>query len=355
MQAEPIFILDAPHYHRVRLGERHRFRGVALAIGDDARVIRTLVVRASGTVCLEAAVDLASEDVARILPRIASAARCRFAFDMPVDASTYTIHGRFDDGVEVPLFVFDAAGAPDASALRRGADVMPLPPADLLMRTQGGDDVEAYRDSMISAHHTLRALLAASGIDPARVRRVLDIGCGTGRLLAGWHLDDRSRELTGADIDRACVEWTSAHLPDVAHWHVSAIEPPLPFSSGSFDVVQLASVFTHLSIEQQEAWVRELARLVRPGGACIVTLLGETYAAMLDDAQRRRLAEAGHLESASGEEGSGEFCAFHESWFARRLFEQCFARVDCYPGGQPAFPPRLFPMASLQDVYILHI
>jgi SAM-dependent methyltransferase len=357
MPGEPVFILDAPHYHRVRPGKRHQFRGLALAIpdGSGARVIRTVVVRESGTVCLEAAVDRESEDVARILPSIAGAGRCRFAFILSVDAATYTLHGRFEEGAEVPLFVFDTAGAPDARVMLDGAGALPVPPASLLTRTQGGDDAEAYRDSIISAHHMLRTLLTSSGVDPARVGRVLDIGCGTGRLLAGWHLDDRSRELTGVDIDRECMAWTAAHLPGVAQWHASDIRPPLPFSSGSFDLVQLASVFTHLSIELQEAWVRELARLARPGGAVVVTLHGEPYAWILDDAQRRRLATGGHVEQPAGEEGSGGYRAFHEPGFARQLFRQSFSRVDFYPRGQPAFPPRQFPMASLQDVYILHV
>jgi SAM-dependent methyltransferase len=357
MPGEPVFILDAPHYHRIHHQERHRFRGLALAIpdGGDARVIRTIVVRERGTICLEAAVDRESEDVGRFLSRLPAAVHCRFAFDLTVHASTYTMHGRFDDGAEVPLFVFEAAGASGARAMLDGASAMPVPPAGLLRRTQGGDDAESYRDSIISAHQTLRVLLTASGIDPSRVRRVLDIGCGTGRLLAGWHLDDRTRELAGADIDRECVAWTSAHLPGVARWHASELHPPLSFNAGSFDLIQLVSVFTHLSIAMQETWLRELARLVRPGGVVIVTLHGEPYAWMLDDAQRRQLAEAGHLEGAEGEEGSSAYSAFHEPGFARRLLGHHFSRVDWYPRGQPAFPPRNFPMASLQDVYVLHV
>jgi SAM-dependent methyltransferase len=357
MPGEPVFILDAPHYHRVRPGERHQFRGLALAMPDGAgaRVIRTLVVRESGAVCLEAAVDRESEDVARILTSVAAAARCRFAFTLSVDAAIYTLHGRFDDGVEVPLFVFDTDGAPDARVMLDSAGALPVPPARLLTRTQGGDDAEAYRDSIISAHYMLRTLLTSSGFDPARVRRVLDIGCGTGRLLAGWHLDDGSRQLTGVDIDRECIAWTAAHLPGVAQWHASDILPPLPFSSGSFDLVHVVSVFTHLSIERQEAWVRELARLARPGGAVVVTLHGEPYAWILEEAQRRGLAAAGHVEQPLGEEGSSGFGAFHEPGFARQLFGQYFSRVDFYARGQPAFPPRQFPMASLQDVYILHV
>jgi SAM-dependent methyltransferase len=403
---DPIFILDAPHYHRVQVGQLNRFRGLVLALpvadgavsaesdaanarADASAAVRAVVVREAAAIRAEAAVDRESADLARVTSatRPPGADRCRFELDLDVRSGTaYVFYGRCADGREVPLFVYDTAlaqrDADGQDARLRAASVMPMPPRDLLIATQGGDDVEAYRDSLLSAHTTLRSLLFASGIDPARVRNVLDIGCGTGRLLAGWHLDDAvSRELVGVDIDPACIAWNREHLPGVARWEVSALDPPLPFDSASFDLVLLASVFTHLSLDRQQRWARELARLIRPDGAAIVTLCGEPYAALLLDPDRQRLLrDAGHVEVESGDEGGATYVAFHEPRFARGLFSEAFTHVDLYPRGIPhergaasqsqarannahvmhtergralPTPPHLFPMAALQDVYIL--
>jgi len=368
----PIFILDEPHYHRARLGQRQRFRGVALAIEPPA--IHAVVVRERGVIRAEAFVDGESADVASVTRAsgLPDAERCRFALDLDVRGGTaYVFHGRCVDGTEVPLFVYDLTGAEDEAdrqaACLRAVCEMPMPPADLLLVTQGGTDVESYRDSIVSAHLALRALLGRSGVDPDRVRRMLDIGCGTGRLLAGWRLDemmsegrDEPRTLVGVDIDAACIEWNRTHLPDVADWEVGSLGPPLTFADrtvegATFDLIVLASVFTHLSLDRQRGWVRELARLVRPDGAVVITLHGEPYAAALLDPDRQRmLREAGHLELETDREGGHAYLAFHEERFAYDLFGDAFAQVDGYPRGVPSSgPPRLFPCAALQDVYIL--
>ena len=46
----------------------------------------------------------------------------------------------------------------------------------------------------------------------------------------------------------------------------------LPYPDGSFDAVIAHSVFTHLPEQQHLHWMRELARVTRPGGVFCLTL-----------------------------------------------------------------------------------
>ncbi len=320
---QPVFWLDEPHYHRVRPGEVHRFRGFALAVEGDA--IDTLTAGSH-----EVVVNVQSPDGAAFVnhPR---AQTCRFDFEMRID-------GPFQfraNGETLFFYTMPQQSLPDI-------DAIPTPPAEIITVTQGGGDIESYRDSILSGLTTMKTLLDH---DP---RDILDIGCGTGRLLIGWWAEDQGRRLAGADINPDLIRWDRENLPRVANWQVCGLEPPLPLPDASFDLIQLVSVFTHLTLPRQRAWVEEIRRLLRPGGTAIITLHGEIYAALLlDDTLRQQFELDGHVSVARGAEGENAFGSFHTPRFARELFYDF--EVAFYERG----PRDVFPIASLQDVYVL--
>jgi hypothetical protein len=45
------------------------------------------------------------------------------------------------------------------------------------------------------------------------------------------------------------------------------------------DCIYAISVFTHLSAELQDLWMKELRRIVRPGGHLLITTHGESFRA----------------------------------------------------------------------------
>jgi len=56
---------------------------------------------------------------------------------------------------------------------------------------------------------------------------------------------------------------------------VSDYNPPLPFDNGYFDAIYAFSVFTHLPAKVEENWLRELARITKPGSVLILSSCGE--------------------------------------------------------------------------------
>ena len=352
----PVFLLDEPHYHRVRLGEANRFRGVALAV--DGPELSGVTVHREGIPLLEIGIDRPSPELASIV-RSPPADRRRFEFGLVVDGgAAYEIRGKLADGGERTLFLYDAPFAQRErdrlSRLWTDASRRPAPPPELVEATQGGRNVDAYRDSIVSGLISLESLLRDDGVAPESVEDILDVGCGTGRLLVGWSCDGRGRRLTGVDIDAQVVGWNRDHLQGVARWEVGELHPPLDLPDDRFDLVQLVSVFTHLPLSGQREWLAEIRRLLRPGGAAIVTLHGDIYASLLlDAAGRDSFQRSGYVERPGGPEGGRGFATFHSPGFARELFRD-FGRVSWYPRGAPEHcPPRLFPIASLQDVYVL--
>jgi SAM-dependent methyltransferase len=350
-----VFFLDEPHYHHVRLGEVHTLRGLALAVSEPE--VESVVFVRDGEVLAEARADLPSPDVEGLVSR-PRAARCRFSCELRIPpGAPLEILARRADGRETPLFRFDVPRVEREgerlSRLWREVQGLPTPPPELVELTQGGRNQDAYRDSIVSGVTTTEALLRAAGVEPDGVREALDIGCGSGRLLVGLHLADPRRRLTGVDISPELIGWARGALPEVASWVVGPLAPPLDLPAASFDLVQLVSVLTHLPLELQLAWIAEVRRLLRPGGRALITLHGEVYAALLLGAEQRAdFARSGYVEVAGGPAGSNPFATFHAPAFARELFHS-FGRVEHFPRGVTGSVPSLFPVGSLQDVWML--
>lgn len=354
MALAPMFVLDAPHYHLVTPGVTATFRGVALAPGDVP--VEEVVAYREGAAIARTPVDIVSPELSWVpAPR---SPRCRFSFDVAVSrGAAIELYARFADGRDVAVFVYDVPFVErDGARLRALGQCIrskPAPPSDVIATTQGMGNVDSYRASTATSFLTMEALLGAAGGAPSRVRSILDIGCGTGRLLVGWHCDDPGRKLVGTDVNGELIAWARSNLADVARWEVNGARPPLVFAPASFDLIVLASVLTHLSLEGQKAWLEEVHRLLGPSGRALITLHGAIYAGLLlDAAEAAKFGADGYVERAGAAEGANGYSTFHAEPFARALFSR-FSRVAFFPRGAEGPVAKEFPIASLQDVYVL--
>jgi SAM-dependent methyltransferase len=109
---------------------------------------------------------------------------------------------------------------------------------------------------------------------------VLDFGCGSGRTLQHFIEEAESAEFWGADIDPASIEFVEAELCPPMHAVRCEEEPPLDLGYGSFELIWAISVFTHLN-DTSLQWLRELHRLLKPGGLLIATYMGRWHSEML--------------------------------------------------------------------------
>lgn len=153
-------------------------------------------------------------------------------------------------------------------------DQIPTPAEDLIFRVAGNRDISSFVSSGGFCLGYIRDALLAAGVDLASgTKRVLDWGCGCGRIARHWAQYLPYIDLHGCDIDEIGIQWCQHNLP-FGSFSVSGTAPPLPYPDGYFDIVYGVSVLTHLTLSLQYAWMQEIWRLLKPDGVAVLTTMG---------------------------------------------------------------------------------
>ncbi len=153
---------------------------------------------------------------------------------------------------------------------------VPTPPPVLMARVAGTRDAVYFRAGGYKAFYELRAALERHR-PLERVRRLLDWGCGCGRVTAHWLRLRRRPEVHGCDVDGGAVSWCRVKLRRGTFTTVR-FQPPTPYPDGHFDAITGYSVFTHLDRFAQRDWLAEMRRVLAPGGVFVATVHGPSAA-----------------------------------------------------------------------------
>jgi SAM-dependent methyltransferase len=129
----------------------------------------------------------------------------------------------------------------------------------------GGWDVEEFLDLGRQDVARARRILAGHGL-PTTWDRVLDFGCGAGRLSQA--LAEHADEVVALDVSAPMLE--TARSLDRSGGCISfvlATDSDLrAFPDGSFDLVFTERVLQHLPRPVLESYLAEFVRVLRPGG-----------------------------------------------------------------------------------------
>ncbi|MFC3725787.1 class I SAM-dependent methyltransferase [Neoaquamicrobium sediminum] len=117
-------------------------------------------------------------------------------------------------------------------------------------------------------------------------RRVLDFGCGVGRVALKMYAENKW-PTDACDVNPAAVRYINSQLPRVKT-ALTNYDPPLPYKDASFDAVYSISVWTHMPEDAQDRWLAETARILKPGGIALLTTSGPRALA-----SRRRRGDKG--------------------------------------------------------------
>lgn len=153
------------------------------------------------------------------------------------------------------------------------------------MTTPRNVEFDRYASEYTSLH---RASIRASGEEPTFFSAVkakymakwlgsrtsspldiLDFGCGIGNSIMHLRAAFPAARLHGVDPSSESIRLARETYNDDATFHMSD-ELALPYVAHRFDVVQAACVFHHIPPPQRHLWMREIHRVLKPGGIVFV-------------------------------------------------------------------------------------
>jgi len=247
------------------------------------------------------------------------------------------------------------------------AQFYPSVPPDTLRRIAcGGSTEHSHLYTSVDDFRTVTELWTVFADRPIRaIHSVYDFGCGCGRLMRWFSMALPELTCRGSDVQPNSIEWCQQNLR--GDYFVNAIHPPLALPDRCVDLVVALSVFSHLRLKSNLAWIHELARVCRPDGLILLSTHGAFALALLhrsDEHQRdlhitaseartslRNLSQkefiyhrlaASNLPGADGvEDDYGQ--AFFTEPFARKQWAQAVDVLGCVPAA----------LSATQDMYVL--
>ncbi len=220
---------------------------------------------------------------------------------------------------------------------------LPVPEPELLYLVAGSRDVSWFLEGGRRGFETIQDILKRNGVSLDELDKVLDFGSGCGRVLRHWHAS-KSVKVYGTDYNASLIEWCRDNL-SFANFGVNQLNPPLDYPDDEFELVYAFSVFTHLTEELQAAWMKELKRIIKPGGYLLLTTHGRHYLDDLSPSERATFERDEVVIRYPETAGSNECATFHPERYVREKMAEGFEVLDFIPEGARGNPQ--------QDAYLL--
>jgi cyclopropane fatty-acyl-phospholipid synthase-like methyltransferase len=211
------------------------------------------------------------------------------------------------------------------------------------MRFIGSNSREHY---LLNIREYVADLITQANLTPAS--RVLDLGCGCGRVASGLsrYLDARGSYL-GLDIWDEGIKWATRHLTEAfpnftfktvpaANNYYLAEDNGAPNNfdlsgvpADHFDVIFTVSLFTHLKLADARQYLEFVARALEPDGVAYLTFF------VMDEQARAWVAETGNHRVVEPD-GTG-------MWYG-------YAKQDFFSGFAPELLQKQFDECGLEVV-----
>ncbi len=202
----------------------------------------------------------------------------------------------------------------------------PVPSPRLMHFVTGTTDLNWFLLSGRQGALSIEAILQKNKLALKDFKAVLDFGGGIGRVIR--HFDHlRGPQFFGCDYNPELIAWCRQNLK-FAQFQVNALEGRLNYADGQFDLIYALSVFTHLTLPQQDFWMQELGRILRPGGYLLISVHGDYYLRDLTPEQQTAYQAGERLVFGGDQAGTNICTTYHSPAAVRRHLAVGYTIVD---------------------------
>jgi len=173
-----------------------------------------------------------------------------------------------------------------------GTELPGFPP-DAIQRLIVGSSNEHTLREAFNFYSEIKQYAARLGQTLTHNSRILDFGCGWGRIIRFFLKDVSANNLYGIDVDPQMIDIC---LETVKYGNYSTVQsqPPSQFADESFDIIYAYSVFSHLAEPVHIKWVEEFSRILKPGGILFATTQGRNFIEFCGSLRGQTHASAWH-------------------------------------------------------------
>jgi len=218
----------------------------------------------------------------------------------------------------------------DNNAFRKECLDFVLPPDFFIYETYRLNYKWYYEDGKNSAEEIVTLLSKYYDLSKPDTR-ILDWGCGPGRIVRHLPALLPTAEIYGTDYNESYIKWCSENLKGIS-FSANKIDPPMNFEASFFDAIIGLSIFTHLSEKNHFAWIDELHRLLSSRGGVLITTQGQAYRSRLTS-KETEVFDAGHLVTRKYlKEGNRLYSSFQPPGFIKEIITDKFQILEFIPG-----------------------
>ncbi len=221
-------------------------------------------------------------------------------------------------------------------------DGLPYPPPHLCFPVAANYDPVHFFSTGKTGAAAILSILQKNGRNIDDFERILDFGCGCGRIARHWRSFEELK-MYGTDINPKLIEWSRKNLT-FGQFSTNGLESALKYADNSFDFVFAVAVFGHFREGLQRHWMKELCRVLMPGGFLLVTIKGKNRIGELTDKEAAEF-RSGRFVVIEPERSGANYClAYHPDSYFRNVLAGQLEILYYEPSGSPD---------TSQDVYLL--
>ena len=160
---------------------------------------------------------------------------------------------------------------------------------------------------------------------------ILDWGCGVSCIAPGIATLSGSAHVFACDINARMIHFNERNYKGVSYSTISYL-PPTGYSNNFFDLIYSLSVFTHIEEPVQKEWIKEISRILKPGGIFFFSTHGKNFRSKLTKRELKELQLRGAYTKAFKRKGHRMMTTYNTAEAFRNCLHPFFEVLRFYDG-----------------------